>query len=54
MAGFAAGVAGRPWIQFGVSGEKEEEGDDCWKGVPPKRKTVMELNFSQDFAEIQS
>ncbi len=36
--GFSAGVAVRPRVQFDVSGECEEEGDDCWKGVPLKRK----------------
>ncbi len=36
--GFSAGVAARSRVQFDVSGKYEEEGDDCRKGVPPKRK----------------
>ncbi len=41
--GFAAGVAVRPRVQFDVSCEYEEEGDDGRKGVPPKRKNAMEV-----------
>ncbi len=36
--GFSTGVAVRPRVQFDVSGKYEEEGDDCRKGVPLKRK----------------
>ncbi len=36
--GFSAGVAVRSRVQFNVSGISAEEGDDCRKGVPPKRK----------------
>ncbi len=36
--GFSAGVVVRSRVQFDVSGKYEEEGDDCRKGVPPKRK----------------
>ncbi len=35
--GFSAGVAVWSRVQFDVSGKYEEEGDDCQKGVPPKR-----------------
>ncbi len=36
--GFSAGVAVRSRVQFDVSGKYEDEGDDCRKGFPPKRK----------------
>ncbi len=36
--GFSVSVAVCLWVQFNVSGEQNEGGDDCRKGVPPKRK----------------
>ncbi len=36
--GVSAVVAVRPGVRFDVSGKYEEEGDDCRKGVPLKRK----------------
>ncbi len=36
--GLSAGVAVRPRVQFDESGKYEQEGDDCRKGVPFKRK----------------
>ncbi len=41
--GFSAGVAVRSRVQFDVSGDYEEEGDDCRKGVPLSEKTAVEV-----------
>ncbi len=43
--GFSAGVAVRSRVQFDVSGKYEEEGDDCRKGAPPKRKNGIGSSF---------
>ncbi len=42
--GFSAGVAVRSRVQFDVSCKYEEEGDDCRKGVPPKRKNGIGIS----------
>ncbi len=41
--GFSASVAVQPRVQFHVSGKYDEEGDDCRKGIPSKRKTALEI-----------